>query len=153
MIGDRPAVLQIAIQAASPLALVVATYLFFAGHNQPGGGFAAGLVLGAVVALRTVAGLAQPLRPVPLLGAGAIITGLVAIIPMFFGDVLLDQAIGDVEVVVLGKVKVGTALAFDAGVTLIVVGLVVAVLEGLGAGQLGGSGTDPETRLVEERQT
>ena len=56
MIRGRSPVVRSAIRAASPLALLVAAFLFFAGHNQPGGGFAAGLVIGAVVALRTVAG-------------------------------------------------------------------------------------------------
>ena len=40
MIGTRSPIVRLAIQATSPLALVVATYLFFAGHNRPGGGFA-----------------------------------------------------------------------------------------------------------------
>jgi multisubunit Na+/H+ antiporter MnhB subunit len=150
MISSRSPVVRTAIHAASPLALVVATYLFFAGHNQPGGGFAAGLVLGAVIALRTVVGLQQPMRAIALLGAGAIIAALVAMAPMLAGDVLLDQAIADFKVPVLGKVKVGTSLLFDAGVTLIVVGLVVAVLEGLGASQLAESPDKPEAAHVGE---
>ena len=37
-------------ESATPiLALMLAGFLFFAGHNQPGGGFAAGLVIGSVV--------------------------------------------------------------------------------------------------------
>ena len=38
--------------AVTPIALVAAAYVLFAGHNQPGGGFAAGLMLGAVIVLR-----------------------------------------------------------------------------------------------------
>ena len=53
-------VVRTAIQVSSPLALLVGAYLFFAGHNQPGGGFAAGLVFGAVVALRTIVALERP---------------------------------------------------------------------------------------------
>ena len=53
-------IVQLGIRAASPLALIVAVYLFFAGHNQPGGGFSAGLVIGAVVALRTIADMSRP---------------------------------------------------------------------------------------------
>ena len=37
----------------------------------------------------------------------------------------------------LGKVKSGSALVFDAGVTAIVVGLFVAVFDGLDADELG----------------
>ena len=46
MISSRSPIVELGVRAASPLALVVAAFLFFAGHNRPGGGFAAGLVLG-----------------------------------------------------------------------------------------------------------
>lgn len=142
MIAGRSPIVQTGVRAASPLALVVATFLFFAGHNRPGGGFAAGLVLGAVVALRTVAGMSRPRDAVSLLAAGGLVAAVVGIAPMLWGNVVLDQVVVDVELPLLGVVKTGTALLFDAGVTLIVVGLVVAVLNGLGADQLG-SGSEP----------
>lgn len=136
MIATRSPIVRLGVQAASPLALVVAVFLFFAGHNRPGGGFAAGLVLGAVVALRAVAGLQRPARAVALLAAGGIIAGGVALAPVVAGDLLLDQFVVETTLPLLGNVKSGTALVFDAGVTLIVVGLVVAVVEGLGAADL-----------------
>ncbi len=126
------------IQAASPLAVLVAVFLFFAGHNRPGGGFAAGLVLGAVISLRTVSGLQRPANGTGLLAAGGLVAGLVAFAPLLWGDVVLDQVVLEGTLPVLGKVKAGTSLVFDAGVTLIVVGLVAAVLEGLGASELAG---------------
>ena len=136
MITSRSPIVRLGIQAASPLALVVAAFLFFAGHNRPGGGFAAGLVLGAVVALRTVAGLQRPTHGIGLLSAGVLVAGFVAVAPLVGGDLLLDQVVVEGTLPLLGKVKVGSSLVFDAGVTLVVVGLVVAVLEGLGAAQL-----------------
>lgn len=137
MIGTRSPIVRMGVQAASPLALVIAAFLFFAGHNRPGGGFAAGLVLGAVVALRTVAGMRQPVRARTLLAAGGVVAGGVALAPVATGELLLDQTVVEITLPLLGAVKSGTALVFDAGVTLIVVGLVVAVLEGLGATDLG----------------
>jgi multicomponent Na+:H+ antiporter subunit A len=113
------------------MAIVLAAYLFFAGHNQPGGGFAAGLVLGAVVWIRSIAGLRTWGGAVPLLAGGGVLIVLVSIAPMFFGRVLLDQAILEFELPLLGKVKTGTAALFDAGVTAIVVGLVVVVFDAL----------------------
>ena len=136
MIATRSPIVRPGIQAASPLALVVATFLFFAGHNRPGGGFAAGLVLGAVMALRTVAGLQRPTGGLPLVAAGGVVAGVVALAPLLGGQLLLDQAVVEATLPVLGKVKTGSALVFDAGVTMIVVGLVLAVLDGLGATEL-----------------
>ena len=79
------------IQAASPLAALVAVFLFFAGHNRPGGGFAAGLVLGAVISLRTVSGMQRPANGIGLLAAGGLVAGMVALAPVLGGDVVLDQ--------------------------------------------------------------
>lgn len=137
MISSRSPIVQRAIRAAGPLAVVVALFLFFAGHNRPGGGFASGLVFGAVIALRTITGMSRPRNATKLLAWGGLIAGLVAAAPLLWGDPLLDQVVVEFDVPVLGKIKSGTALLFDAGVTLIVVGLVVAVLNGLGADELG----------------
>ena len=133
MISAQSAIVQTAVRAASPLALLVGTYLLFAGHNQPGGGFAGGLVFGAVVALRTVAGLQKPIRATRLIAAGVILIVLTAASSLLIDGTLLDQQVGSIELPILGKVKSGSALPFDIGVTAVVIGLVVSVLDGLGA--------------------
>ena len=119
-----------AVQAVSPLALLMATYLLFAGHNSPGGGFAAGLVIAAVIALRRLADLPFPTVATPLIATGIIVIVVVATAPMLFGNPLLDQSIWKLELPLLGTVKSGSALPFDIGVTAIVVGLVMAQLDG-----------------------
>ena len=131
MIANRSPIVRRGIQAASPLAIVVGTYLLFAGHNQPGGGFAAGLVFGAVVALRTVADLQRPKHANALIASGLVIVSVVAVAPLLWGDSLLDQQVISREFPLLGKVKTGSALPDDIGVTAIVVGLVIALLDGL----------------------
>jgi len=136
MIAPHSPIARIGIQAASPLAIMVGFYLLFAGHNQPGGGFAAGLVFGAVVALRTVTGLQAPMGATPLIALGVVIICATAVAPLLFGDLLLDQKVFSGELPVLGKVKSGSALPFDIGVTAVVVGLIVALLDGLGATEL-----------------
>lgn len=130
MTGRSP-ITALGVLAAGPLAIVLATYLFFAGHNGPGGGFAAGLVLAAVVTLRRLAGLPTPSSAIELVAAGMLVTTAVAASPLLAGEVLLDQLVGSIEVPVLGTVKSGTALLFDLGVSAIVVGLVIALLDGL----------------------
>jgi multicomponent Na+:H+ antiporter subunit A len=137
MIRGRSPVVRSAIRAASPLALLVAAFLFFAGHNQPGGGFAAGLVIGAVVALRTVAGIGRPQDATRWFAIGTALVSVVALAPLLGGEPLFDQVIISETVPLLGKVKSGSALVFDAGVTAIVVGLFVAVFDGLDADELG----------------
>jgi multisubunit Na+/H+ antiporter MnhB subunit len=136
MIRTRSPIVRIGVQTAGPLALVVALFLLFSGHNRLGGGFAAGLVIGAVAALRTVTGLSAPTRAMPLLAAGGVLAAAVALAPVLSGGVLLDQEVLTWTLPALGKVKTGTALPFDVGVVLIVVGLVVAVLDGLGGADL-----------------
>lgn len=128
----RSPILAIGVRVVGPLAVILAAYLFFAGHNQPGGGFAAGLVLGSVVALRILAGMRPPVDAVTAMAVGAVTCGAVALAPVLVGEALLDQVVLEGTVPVLGKVKSGSAAVFDLGVTLIVVGLIVAVLEGLG---------------------
>ncbi len=119
-----------AVQTVSPLALMMATYLLFAGHNSPGGGFAAGLVIGAVIALRRLADLAFPAVATPLIAIGIIVIAAVAIAPLLLGNPLLDQSIWKLDLPLIGTVKSGSALPFDIGVTAIVVGLVMAQLDG-----------------------
>jgi multisubunit Na+/H+ antiporter MnhB subunit len=70
------------------------------------------------------------------LSVGGVIAGVVAIAPMLWGEPLLDQVVVTWDVPVLGTVKTGSALLFDLGVVAIVVGLVIALLDGLDAGSL-----------------
>ena len=55
-------VVDVAVRLVVPAVLVGSLYLLFAGHNQPGGGFAGGIVAGAAVALRYVAGGIEEVR-------------------------------------------------------------------------------------------
>lgn len=144
MIDALSPVTQLGIRTATPLAVLVGIYLLFAGHNNPGGGFAAGLVFGAVVALRVVSGLQQPRHANALIAGGLVVIVAVAIAPLLWGDALLDQLVVSRELPLLGKVKSGSALPFDIGVTAIVIGLVVAVLDGLGAADLATPSSDRE---------
>ncbi len=131
MISLSSPIIQLGVRVATPLAVLLGVYLLFAGHNNPGGGFAAGLVFGAVVTLRVMADLQKPTHAFGLTATGMAIVALVAIAPLLWGDSLLDQKIVSTTLPLLDKVKTGSALPFDIGVTLIVVGLIVALLDGL----------------------
>lgn len=150
MIARTSPIVKLAIRAATPIALLIAAFALFAGHNQPGGGFAAGLMLGAVLVLRTVAGFTQPRHAIALLSIGGALVALVAIGPLLWGEPLLDQIVVERELPLLGKVKSGSALVFDLGVTAVVVGLIVAVLDGLGATELVDRGLRPPRPVADD---
>jgi multicomponent Na+:H+ antiporter subunit A len=119
--------------------LVFSLFLLFSGHNEPGGGFAGGLVAGLALVLRYLAGgryelgEAAPVDPGLLLGAGLLFAGGTGVVGLALGADVLQTAILDATVPVLGHVKLVTSLFFDIGVYLIVVGLVLDVLRSLGA--------------------
>ncbi|MCB7135094.1 Na+/H+ antiporter subunit A [Cellulosimicrobium marinum] len=119
--------------------IVFALFLLFSGHNNPGGGFAAGLVVGIALTVRYLAGgryelgEAAPVHPGLLLGLGLFLSAGAGLVPLFFGDSVLQSSIYEVTVPVFGHVKFVTTLFFDVGVFLVVVGLVLDILRTLGA--------------------
>ena len=142
MIQAQSPALELGVRAASPLAILVGVYLLFAGHNNPGGGFAAGLVLGAVVVLRSAAGMPRLTDSFVLIAVGTIVVCAVAVAPLFLGSPMLDQGVFEVDVPLLGTVKTGGALPFDVGVTLIVVGVVRGFVDCLAPTTLSTGSTD-----------
>ncbi len=130
---------------------VLATYFLFAGHNQPGGGFVGGLTVGAAISLRYVAGGAAAVRrsvrlPANLvLGGGLGIALLTAFVPLALGGSVLEHADFTWDVPVLGTIKTTSALPFDTGVFLVVIGLVLMAIEAFG-----GDSEDEEVPDVEE---
>jgi multicomponent Na+:H+ antiporter subunit A len=135
----RSLVLEVATRIIFPLMMVLSAYFFFAGHNTPGGGFAGGLTAGLALVLRYLAGgryeLGEtlPLDAGKILGVGLGLSASTALAPLLVGAPVLSSALIEFEVPVLGTVKFVTALFFDLGVYLIVVGLVLDVLRSLGA--------------------
>ena len=118
--------------------LITSLYLLFAGHNQPGGGFVGGMVAGAAVAMQYVAGGIDEVRrlsrfrPWTILGAGLLLAMLTAATPLLLGGEVLETGLFEWDAPVLGTVKTTSALPFDVGVYLLVVGLVLMVFEAFG---------------------
>lgn len=119
--------------------VVLSLYLLFAGHNQPGGGFAGGLVAGSGLALRFVAGGREavragvPLRATTFLGLGLLASALTAAVPMLLGGDVLEHDVMQLDLPVIGTLKATTALTFDIGVYLLVIGVVLAAFDAFGA--------------------
>ncbi|MDP8928996.1 MAG: DUF4040 domain-containing protein [Actinomycetota bacterium] len=140
LLGEsRPSlVLRTGVAAIFPIAVIFSLFLLFAGHNSPGGGFVAGLVAGAVLVLRHIAGGPRelrkvvPLSPSLVLGAGLGLAVLTAAGGWLWGSALLESATWQVELPLLGSVKMTSTLLFDLGVYVVVVGFVLMVLRTLG---------------------
>ncbi len=127
-----------AVRVLVYVAFVVSLYLLAAGHNDPGGGFVGGLVAGAAVALRYVAGgirdvrtLVRP-KPWTILGTGLLVAGITTAVPLLTGRPILDNGYWKLDPPLLEPVGISSALAFDLGVYLVVVGLVFMAFEALG---------------------
>jgi multicomponent Na+:H+ antiporter subunit A len=135
----RSLVLEVATRIIFPAIMVLSAYFFFTGHNTPGGGFAGGLTAGLALVLRYLAGgryeLGEtlPLDAGKILGAGLGLSAGTAVASLLLGAPALSSALIEFDLPVLGHVKFVTALFFDLGVYLIVVGLVLDVLRSLGA--------------------
>jgi multicomponent Na+:H+ antiporter subunit A len=131
-------VVDVAVRLVFPAVMVGSLYLLFAGHNQPGGGFVGGIVAGAAVALRYVAGGIDEVRslsrahPWTVMGAGLLVAAVTALVPLALGGAVLESAALEGDLPLLGHVKVTSALVFDAGVYFVVLGLVLMVFESFG---------------------
>lgn len=126
-------ILSTATRYLLPLLLLFSVFLLLRGHNDPGGGFVGGLVAAAALALYGLTFGAEEARrlikidPRRFISVGlllAVSSGLVA--PLFQGRPFMSGVWGAVELPALGKP--GTPLLFDAGVYLVVVGVVLTIL-------------------------
>lgn len=135
----RSVILEVVTRILFHTILVFSVFLLFSGHNEPGGGFAGGLVAGLALVLRYLAGgryelgEAAPVDPGLLLGVGLLFSGGTGVVGLALGAEVLQTAILETTLPVLGDVKLVTSLFFDIGVYLIVVGLILDILRSLGA--------------------
>ncbi|GAB3129944.1 Na+/H+ antiporter subunit A [Tsukamurella serpentis] len=135
----RSLVLEVTSRLVFPTIMALSVYFFFSGHNAPGGGFAGGLTAGLALVLRYIAGGRYeigetiPLDAGRILGTGLLLSASGSVVSLLFGAPALSSVAFEFTAPVFGDVKFVTALIFDAGVYLVVVGLVLDVLRSLGA--------------------
>ncbi len=109
------------------LMLVFAVYLLLRGHNAPGGGFIAGLIVVIAMALLMLAEDAAYIRrrlyysPVFYAVSGIVVALLAGFIPLLFGKAFLTG-------VWAPQLPIGTPLLFDVGVFFAVLGSVLTIL-------------------------
>jgi multicomponent Na+:H+ antiporter subunit A len=139
---DAPAenlVLRVSSRILGPGMVMLSGYLFLRGHNEPGGGFIAALVAGIAVAFTQLAHgpetwVLRVLRPETLVGSGLVLSLGVGLGAALLGEQFLTPIRGTVAVPLVGPVDVTSALLFDLGIYLLVLGLLVAAIDRLGAG-------------------
>jgi multicomponent K+:H+ antiporter subunit A len=134
----HPTMLMMLMRPMLPLTLVVSFYILLRGHNLPGGGFIAGLITGVALVLQyAAAGITFAterirVRPTMLFAWGLGLAGGVGVVSMMFGFPFLTSAFGYVYPPGIGKTELASAMIFDVGVYLIVVGAVLLMLTEIG---------------------
>ena len=116
------------------IVLTLGVYLFFAGHNEPGGGFIGGLVLGSGIVLLYITfdietvhrGMPFDFKKVAALGV-LLATGS-AVASIFLDVPFLTQTDAYVEFPLLGETHLTTVTIFEAGVALTVIGTLVTII-------------------------
>jgi multicomponent K+:H+ antiporter subunit A len=117
-----------------PLAMVIGLYIFLRGHNLPGGGFIAGLVISIAILMQYMASgfeWASERRPIEhhtLISLGVLVAAATGIGSLAFGAPLFTSSFGYFHLPLIGEIELATAMAFDLGVALAVVGAVMLAL-------------------------
>lgn len=129
-----PAVL---VRLLLPLSMLVAVYLFMRGHNQPGGGFVAGLVMSVALLLQYIVSGTEwveahlNINPRRWIATGlllALATGLGAVV---LGFPFLTTHTAHLRLPLLGDIHIPSALFFDTAVFTLVVGATLLILTAL----------------------
>ncbi|MCF2905535.1 monovalent cation/H+ antiporter subunit A [Octadecabacter sp. CECT 8868] len=132
---QHPMMMVILTRVIFPVVLLVGFYVFLRGHNEPGGGFIAGLIVSIGIIMQYMAsgfGWAQDRVRWPyhgVIGAGVLVAGLTGIGAWFFGKPFLTSDFTYVRIPPFEKFELATAALFDLGVFLAVSGAVMLSLE------------------------
>ncbi|WP_020558727.1 monovalent cation/H+ antiporter subunit A [Thiofilum flexile] len=135
---SHPLILQVQARILFPMMLMVAIFIFLRGHNLPGGGFIAGLIAALAIVLQnlangivwTAARIRWDMHSVLAAGIGiATFTGLGA---MLMHYPFLTSTFTYLKWPIVGKFEIASAMGFDTGVFLVVVGATVMILVQLG---------------------
>ncbi|WP_172293464.1 monovalent cation/H+ antiporter subunit A [Pseudoruegeria sp. HB172150] len=132
---DRhPLMMVVATRVMMPIACVVGIFIFLRGHNMPGGGFVAGLVISIALLMQYMAsGFAwtmsrQKIEYHSMIGWGVIVAGLTGVGAWFAGKPFLTSAYGYIHIPPIEEFEWATAALFDLGVFLTVLGAVMLML-------------------------
>ncbi len=126
-----------------PLLLLLSVFLLLRGHDEPGGGFIAGLVAALAFALYVFAFDVETTRrvlrhdPRSLVGIGLLLAAGSGLPAMFFGQAYLTAQWWPIPLGPLGELKLSSPLIFDIGVFLVVLGTVMTIVLTLAEAETG----------------
>ncbi|UBH13164.1 MnhB domain-containing protein [Macrococcus armenti] len=109
-------------------------YIFFNGHNAPGGGFVGGLVFSSAFILMFLTFDAKRIKKIlpfqfhRLITVGSLISISVMIIPVLFGHELLFHEDLYVELPIIHEIHLSSVTIFEFGILLTVIGVVMTIL-------------------------
>ncbi|MGB2819305.1 MAG: monovalent cation/H+ antiporter subunit A [Burkholderiaceae bacterium] len=136
--NSHPLMLKLVARLLLPLAVLVTAHLFLRGHNLPGGGFIAGLVLAIAMVLLSIAHgedwvngrLRSDFRL--WLAAGLLVAALTGVGSWMLGHPFLTSTYDYPVLPLVGAVPLASASLFDLGVFLTVVGGTMIMLTSIG---------------------
>ena len=135
---DRhPMMMVVATRVMMPIAIMVGVFLFLRGHNQPGGGFVAGLVVAIALLMQYMASgflWAQERQRIEyhsLIGTGVLVAGAAGVGSWLAGRPFLTSSYGYFTIPPIEEFELATAMIFDLGVFLTVLGAVMLMLYSL----------------------
>lgn len=113
-------------------------HIFFVGHYTPGGGFVGGLLTSSALILLLLAfDLKTVQKTLPFNFTIVTAVGLVlalgtASASIFFNVPFFTHAFDDFTLPLFGETSLHTAMIFDAGVYLVVVGVTITIIQTIG---------------------
>ncbi|HOW75894.1 MAG TPA: monovalent cation/H+ antiporter subunit A [Candidatus Competibacteraceae bacterium] len=134
----HPVILSSLTRLLLPLALLVAIFIFLRGHNLPGGGFIAGLITAVALIMQYLSNGAAWMRSrLPwnmhiVIGLGLLIATLTGLSSLIFGYPFLTSTFDHLHWPAVGEFELASAMAFELGVYLVVVGATLLILIRLG---------------------
>jgi multicomponent K+:H+ antiporter subunit A len=135
---SHPLMLAILARLMLPLTMLVAVFVFLRGHNLPGGGFIASLIVSIALLLQYVASgvlwteSRVHLNYRALAGLGILIAAATGLGSLAFGQPFLTSAFGHLHLPLVGEIELSTAMLFDLGVMGAVVGTTLTIVSHLG---------------------
>lgn len=138
MKAPNDVILRTVTKVAVVIILTFSVHLFISGHHRPGGGFIGGLAFAtAMVLLFLVYGTEKVSHNIPidykvLMAIGVLISVFTGITGSISGEPFLNQSFGFIDLPVFGETEVASAVLFDVGVALTVIGASLTIIMSIG---------------------